>query len=191
MLTIKTLNGIGTRSCPIPVGNSRKPATCNDEWDKVHVSRLGLREVPEKSWRCRRGAGICCLGVSHSVRRGPLIHSWMIKSWDALLVEGVFLLLAWEANSLPTLLPSIRTLPTPRPHSSRQTALWPWVDLIRILTHPLVFIAKRFCLEKCQLLEHKKQKERPGARGCARWQHQLLSRSCVFLITQLTANKTN
>lgn len=81
---------------------------------------------------------------------------------------------------LSYLLPHTWTHPTPGPHSFRSIVLWRWADVSPVLTHLMDFTANGLCLEKCQLLDHKKHKERPGARGWARWQHQLLSKELCF-----------
>lgn len=180
LLTVKTLNEIGNQFSPIPVGKSRKPETCSGEWDKVDISRLQLREVVEKTWRSRRGAQICCLGTS-DWDRWCTIHSWMNNYWNTSLAEGIFLLLAWEQRPY---YPSSSHKDSPHPKATCLPDKQSCEDgLTFVLSSHIHLSSQPECSVSGEVSASGRQEtegKRLGARGWARWQHQLLSRSCVF-----------
>lgn len=133
----------------------------------------------------QEGAGIA---VPASVRCGWTVHSWVNKSWNASLVEGIFLLFSLRDQRLSALLPHTWTHPTPGPHSFRSIVLWRWADVSPASSHiwwssqPMGFV-----LEGVPLLDHKKHKERTRSKGLdPDGNTNCCSQGIVFLITLRT-----
>lgn len=161
-MLIKTLNGIGNHYSPFPVRNSREAEACNDSKIRGTSVDSGLDRRPGDL-----GGELASIAWKPLTGPDGVHSSQLMDSYCTAFLVGVFL--------------PHRLSPLQGHIPSRWTFCEDGLTLV-LSSHIHLYSQQKCCVVgSVSFWTTRNRRERdPGAKGWARWQHQLLARSCVF-----------